>query len=57
MPERLSRPAVALIFAALGLALVVLPVAGLFAEGEIGPVGSASFLHAFTATVAVFPAR
>ena len=32
------------------------PSAGFFAAGEIGPVGGRSFLHAFTATVAVFPA-
>jgi small ligand-binding sensory domain FIST len=32
------------------------PAAGFFAAGEIGPVGGASFLHGFTATVAVFPA-
>jgi small ligand-binding sensory domain FIST len=31
------------------------PAAGFFAAGEIGPVGGRSFLHAFTATVAVFP--
>ena len=30
------------------------PSAGFFAAGEIGPVGGASFLHGFTATVAVF---
>jgi small ligand-binding sensory domain FIST len=30
------------------------PAAGFFAAGEIGPVGSESFLHGFTATVAVF---
>jgi small ligand-binding sensory domain FIST len=30
------------------------PTAGFFAAGEIGPVGGESFLHAFTATVAVF---
>ncbi len=30
------------------------PVAGFFAAGEIGPVGGESFLHGFTATVAVF---
>lgn len=30
------------------------PSAGFFAAGEIGPVGAASFLHAFTATVALF---
>jgi small ligand-binding sensory domain FIST len=31
------------------------PTAGFFAGGEIGPVGVRSFLHSFTATVAVFP--
>jgi small ligand-binding sensory domain FIST len=31
------------------------PAAGFFAAGEIGPVGGRSFLHAFTATLAVFP--
>ena len=31
------------------------PSAGFFAAGEIGPVGGESFLHGFTATVAVFP--
>jgi small ligand-binding sensory domain FIST len=30
------------------------PAAGFFAAGEIGPVGGASFMHSFTATVAVF---
>ncbi|MGH2857942.1 MAG: FIST signal transduction protein [Solirubrobacteraceae bacterium] len=30
------------------------PAAGLFAAGEIGPVGGRSFLHGFTATLAVF---
>jgi small ligand-binding sensory domain FIST len=30
--------------------------AGFFAAGEIGPVGGETFLHSFTATVAVFPA-
>ncbi len=32
------------------------PAAGFFAAGEIGPVGPASFLHGFTATVAIFGA-
>jgi small ligand-binding sensory domain FIST len=32
------------------------PSAGFFAAGEIGPVGGRSFLHGYTATVAVFPA-
>jgi small ligand-binding sensory domain FIST len=30
------------------------PAAGFFAAGEIGPVGGRSFVHGFTATVAVF---
>ena len=30
------------------------PVAGFFAAGEIGPVGGASHLHSFTATLALF---
>ena len=32
------------------------PTAGFHAAGEIGPVGQRSFLHGFTATVAVFRA-
>jgi small ligand-binding sensory domain FIST len=35
-------------------ALAGAPAAGFFAAGEIGPVGGESFLHGFTATVAVF---
>lgn len=31
------------------------PAAGFFAAGEIGPVGGRSFLHGYTATIAVFP--
>jgi small ligand-binding sensory domain FIST len=31
------------------------PAAGFFAAGEVGPVGGRSFLHTFTATLAVFP--
>jgi small ligand-binding sensory domain FIST len=30
------------------------PAAGFFAAGEIGPVAGHPFLHAFTATLAVF---
>lgn len=33
------------------------PVAGFFAQGEIGPVGGRNFLHGYTASVAVFRAR
>jgi len=39
---------------ALDAALGGAPAAGFFAAGEIGPVGGEYFLHAFTATVAVF---
>jgi small ligand-binding sensory domain FIST len=35
-------------------ALAGAPTAGFFAAGEIGPVGHESFLHGFTATVALF---
>jgi len=31
-----------------------LPLAGLFAQGELGPVGGRSFMHGFTASLAVF---
>lgn len=31
-----------------------IPAAGLFCNGEIGPVGGKSFLHGFTATMALF---
>jgi small ligand-binding sensory domain FIST len=33
-----------------------LPVAGFFAQGEIGPIGKQNFLHGFTASVALFEA-
>jgi small ligand-binding sensory domain FIST len=29
-------------------------VAGFFAQGEIGPIGGRSFLHGYTASVALF---
>jgi small ligand-binding sensory domain FIST len=31
-----------------------IPVAGFFAQGEIGPVGGKNFLHGYSASVAVF---
>lgn len=40
--------------AALASELGAIPTAGFFAAGEIGPVGGQSFMHGFTATVAVF---
>jgi small ligand-binding sensory domain FIST len=42
--------------AALDTALGGAPAAGFFCAGEIGPVGTRSFVHGFTATMAVFPA-
>jgi small ligand-binding sensory domain FIST len=39
---------------ALTAELGAIPTAGFFAAGEIGPVGGESFLHGFTATVALF---
>jgi small ligand-binding sensory domain FIST len=33
-----------------------IPMAGFFCAGEIGPVGGQNFLHAFTASIALFPA-
>jgi small ligand-binding sensory domain FIST len=32
-----------------------IPVAGFFCAGEIGPVGGQNYLHAFTASIALFP--
>jgi small ligand-binding sensory domain FIST len=31
-----------------------IPVAGAFCAGEIGPIGGRSFLHTFTASIALF---
>jgi small ligand-binding sensory domain FIST len=31
-----------------------LPAAGFFAQGEIGPIGTRTFLHGFTASIAIF---
>ena len=36
-------------------ALGKIPVAGFFCAGELGPVGGQNFLHAFTASIALFP--
>jgi len=33
-----------------------LPLAGFFAQGEIGPIGGNNFLHGFTASIAIFEA-
>jgi small ligand-binding sensory domain FIST len=30
-------------------------VAGFFCAGELGPVGGQNFLHAYTASIALFP--
>ena len=34
-----------------------IPVAGFFCAGELGPVGGQNYVHAFTASVAVFPSE
>ena len=34
-----------------------IPVAGFFAQGEIGPVGGSNFLHGYTASIALFSKR
>ena len=31
-----------------------IPIAGFFAAGEMGPIGGKSFLHGFTASIALF---
>lgn len=37
--------------------LGVIPVAGFFAQGEIGPVGGRNFLHGYTASMAILSER
>jgi small ligand-binding sensory domain FIST len=38
-------------------ALGEIPIAGFFANGEIGPVGGKTFLHGYTSSLAVFRGR
>jgi small ligand-binding sensory domain FIST len=40
--------------AVLGEQLGAIPVAGFFAQGEVGPVGGRNFLHGYTASIAIF---
>jgi len=42
--------------AAVSAALGNVPLAGFFAQGELGPIGGKNFLHGFTASVALFSA-
>jgi small ligand-binding sensory domain FIST len=42
---------------ALERAVGPVPVSGFFAAGEIGPVGGYNFVHAFTASLALFRDR
>jgi small ligand-binding sensory domain FIST len=35
-------------------ALGPIPVAGFFAQGELGPIGQQNFVHGFTASIALF---
>ena len=39
---------------AIAKALGETPVAGFFAQGEIGPIGRQNFMHGFTASIAIF---
>jgi small ligand-binding sensory domain FIST len=34
-----------------------IPVAGFFCSGELGPVGGQNYVHAFTASIALFPSQ
>jgi len=43
--------------AAIARAFGSLPLAGFFAQGEIGPIGRQNFMHGFTASVALFEAE
>ena len=42
--------------AAISAAFGPLPLAGFFAQGEIGPIGRQNFMHGFTASIALFEA-
>jgi len=42
---------------AIDRALGSVPLAGFFAQGEIGPIGGQNFLHGFTASIAIFRPR
>ncbi len=42
---------------ALGRALGPVPLAGMFAAGEFGPVGGGNFVHSFAASMALFRSR
>jgi small ligand-binding sensory domain FIST len=42
--------------AAIARAFGNLPLAGFFAQGEIGPIGRQNFMHGFTASIALFEA-
>ena len=43
--------------ACIGAALGAIPLAGFFAQGELGPVGGQNFMHGFTASVAIFEGK
>ena len=43
--------------AAIARAFGNLPLAGFFAQGEIGPIGRQNFMHGFTASIALFEAE
>ena len=43
--------------AAIARAFGNVPLAGFFAQGEIGPIGRQNFMHGFTASIALFEAE
>ena len=42
--------------AAIASALGPIPLAGFFAQGELGPIGRQNFIHGFTASIGLFMA-
>jgi len=40
--------------AAVARALGPIPLAGFFAQGELGPIGRQNFIHGFTASIGLF---
>jgi small ligand-binding sensory domain FIST len=43
--------------ASVGRALGAVPLGGMFAAGEFGPVGGSNFVHSFAASLALFRSR
>jgi small ligand-binding sensory domain FIST len=43
-----------LVAQAVSRALGDIPLAGFFAQGELGPIGRSNFVHGFTASIGLF---